>query len=403
MRYPLYRTVTITDLGRNERQHMNRRLTAVILCAVMLALAACGGKKEEKKETTAEAATVAAPVEVKKVEKYTPAVHEEGIYYVGIIQQADHEDLSLSSEGFRDRLSELMGEDVVVDYKVADGTAEDCDVIVDHFLQDKDDLIMACGTMALERAYAATKDVPIVGAAVTDFVIAGGVSSTNEPAGNVTGISDLPPMQSQAEYLLGVADGSRIGIVYCTGELNSGFQVKVLEKYLDDEGAEYEEYAFSDDKDIEAAITKACDECGTIFLPTDNMLARNMAAVKRISLEKGTKVFASTESMCKAGALAAYGIDYYELGCRTAHVACDIMTYYVDKAGDYADDEETRDSWYPGEVPIDRVRDTAGGYYNPVIAEKLGWTSNGSFSEVEVETEEEPAQENSGQDGTGKT
>ena len=124
MRHPLYRTVTITDLGRNERQHMNRRLTAVILCAVMLALAACGGKKEEKKETTAEAATVAAPVEVKKVEKYTPAVHEEGIYYVGIIQQADHEDLSLSSEGFRDRLSELMGEDVVVDYKVADGTAE---------------------------------------------------------------------------------------------------------------------------------------------------------------------------------------------------------------------------------------------------------------------------------------
>ena len=381
---------------------MNRRLTAVILCAAMLALAACGGKKEEKKETAAEAATVAAPAEVKKVEKYTPAVHEEGIYYVGIVQQADHDDLYLSSEGFRDRLSELMGEEVVIDYKVADGTAEDCDVIVDHFLQDKDDLIMACGTMALERAYAATKDVPIVGAAVTDFVIAGGVSSVNEPAGNVTGISDLPPMQSQAEYLLGVADGSRIGIVYCSGELNSGFQVKVLEKYLDDEGAEYDEYTFSDAKDIEAAITKACDECGTIFLPTDNMLARNMAAVKRISLEKGTKVFASTESMCKAGALAAYGIDYYELGCRTAHVACDIMTHYVDKAGDYADDEETRDSWYPGEVPIDRVRDTAGAYYNPVIAEKLDWTPGGSFDEVEVEAEEQPVPESSSQDSTGE-
>ena len=368
----------------------------------MLALAACGGKKEEKKETAAEAATVAAPAEVKKVEKYTPAVHEEGIYYVGIVQQADHDDLYLSSEGFRDRLSELMCEAVVIDYKVADGTAEDCDVIVDHFLQDKDDLIMACGTMALERAYAATKDVPIVGAAVTDFVIAGGVSSVNEPAGNVTGISDLPPMQSQAEYLLGVADGSRIGIVYCSGELNSGFQVKVLEKYLDDEGAEYDEYTFSDAKDIEAAITKACDECGTIFLPTDNMLARNMAAVKRISLEKGTKVFASTESMCKAGALAAYGIDYYELGCRTAHVACDIMTHYVDKAGDYADDEETRDSWYPGEVPIDRVRDTAGAYYNPVIAEKLDWTPGGSFDEVEVEAEEQPVPESSSQDSTGE-
>ena len=66
---------------------------------------------------------------------------------------------------------------------------------------------------------------------------------------------------------------------------------------------------FSGASDMEAAITKACDECGTIYLPTDNMLAMNMAAVKRISLEKGTKVFASTEGMCKAGALAAYGID----------------------------------------------------------------------------------------------
>ena len=75
---------------------------------------------------------------------------------------------------------------------------------------------------------AATKDVPIVGAAVTDFIIAGGVSSVSEPAGNVTGISDLPPMQSQRDYLLSVADGSRIGIVYCSNELGSGFQVKVL-------------------------------------------------------------------------------------------------------------------------------------------------------------------------------
>lgn len=379
---------------------MKKRLTAIILCAVMLALAACGGKSDNKKEAAAEETTAAAPVEVKKPEKYTPAVHEEGIYYIGIIQQADHEDLDLASSGFKTRLSELMGEDVVIDYKVADGTAEDCDVIVDHFLQDKDDLIMACGTMALERAYAATKDVPIVGAAVTDFVIAGGVSSVNEPAGNVTGISDLPPMQTQRDYLLDVADGSRIGIVYCKDELNSGFQVKVLEKYLDDDGAEYEEYTFTGASDIEAAITKACDECGTIYLPTDNMLATHMAAVKRISLEKGTKVFASTEGMCKAGALAAYGIDYYELGNRTAHVACDILTYWVDKPGDYADDEETQDEWYPGEVPIDRVRDTAGAYYNPVIAEKLGWESDGSYYEVEVQEEAEETKESSGQGST---
>ena len=379
---------------------MNKRVMAAALCFVMLAATACGGrKKEESSDKEQQNAAAAATVEEKAaVEKYTPAVHEEGKYYVGVIQQADHGALSLAAEGFRDHLSELLGDEVVLDEKVSDGTDEKTDEIIDHFIQDKDDLILAAGSGALRQAAAQTKDIPSIGAAVTDFIIAGGVSSVSEPAGNVTGISDLPPMQSQRDYLLSVADGSRIGIVYCSNELGSGFQVKVLEKYLDDDGAEYEEYTFSGASDMEAAITKACDECGTIYLPTDNMLAMNMAAVKRISLEKGTKVFASTEGMCKAGALAAYGIDYYELGCRTAHVACDIMTYWIDKPGDYADGEETQYSWYPGEIPIDRVRDTAAGYYNPVIAEKLGWTPDGSFDEVEVEDEPEAApQESSGQ------
>lgn len=381
---------------------MNRKLTAVFVCfAMVFALAACGGKSKKEEEAAA-AATEQAAEEVKKVEKYVPAVHEDGIYYVGLLQASDQEDLRLASEGFRSRLSELMGEEVVIDYKVADGTAEDCDVIIDHFLQDKDDLILAGGTLALERAYAATKDVPIVGAAVTDFLITGGVSSVNEPGANVTGISDLPPMESQRDYLVHVADGSRIGILYCNKEIGSSFQVKIMEKYLDDYGAEYEEYAFSGASDIEAAITKACEECGTVYLPADNMLAKNMASVKRISLEKGTRVFASTESMCKEGALAAYGIDYYELGKRTADMAYDVLVYWVDKPGDYADDEEAMEQGDPGEYPIDRVRDTAGAYYNPVIAEKLGWSSNWDFTELEVEEEkpQETPQQSSEEGGT---
>lgn len=370
---------------------MDRRLAAV-LCCVMLALTACGGKNDKSSEAATEESSTAKTEVVQAVEKYTPAVHEEGKYYVGIIQQSGHEALNLTSSGFRDHLSELMGEEVVIDYKVADGTKEDCDVIIDHFLQDNDDLILAAGTMALRQSYAATRDVPIVGAAVTDFILAGGVSSVNEPGENVTGISDLPPMQSQRDYLVQVADGSRIGIVYCSEEVNSGFQVKIMTQYLDDSGAEYEEYTFKDKTDLESVLGKACDECGTIYLPNDNTLAQNMDTVKRISLEKGTKVFASDESMCKAGALAAYGVDYYELGKRTADMAYDVMIYGIDKADDYNNEDDEADD-YEGrgdisKISIDRVRDTAGAYYNPEIAQKLDWTPDGSYTELEVEVEE---------------
>ena len=367
---------------------MNRKLTAAILCCVMAALTACGGK-DAKKETEEKAAEAVTEEAAEVVETYTPAVHEEGKYYVGIIQQSGHDALGRASQGFQDELKDLMGDDVEIDYKVADGTELGCDVIIDHFLQDKDDLIMAGGTLALRRAYNATKDVPIVAAGITDFLIAGGVSSVNEPGGNVTGISDLPPMQTQAEYLLNVAQGDTIGIVYCSNEVNSGFQVKLIKGYLDDEGAEYREYAFADDSGLESAVTKACEECGTLYLPNDDSLARNMSAVKRISLEKGTKVFASNESMCIDGALAAYGIDYYEMGKRTAEMAYDVMIYGIDKADEYnnedweADDYEERGDI--SKISIDRVRDTANAYYNPVIAEKLGWTPNGSYTAVEVE------------------
>ena len=369
---------------------MNRKLTIAALFCAMLALTACGGDKKKAEE---EAAAAAATEEVAQVEVYTPAVHEDGIYYVGLIQQSGHEALRLASEGFQDELYELMGDEVVIDYKVADGTELGCDLIIDHFMQDKDDLIMAGGTLALKRSYAATKDVPIVGTAVTDYIIAGGVSSYGEPGGNVTGFSDLPPMQTQRDYLLDVADGSRIGIVYCSEEINSCFQVKLMTSYLDDEDADYGEYSFRDAAQLESTLKKACEECGTLYLPNDNTLADNMDMVKRISLEKGTRVFASDESMCRAGALAAYGIDYYEMGKRTAEVVYDVLIYGIDKADEYnnedweADDYEERGDI--AKISIDRVRDTADAYYNPVIADKLGWTPGGSYEALDVEDTEE--------------
>ena len=100
------------------------------------------------------------------------------------------------------------------------------------------------------------------------------------------------------------------------------------------------------------------------------MLARNMDMVGRISLEKGTKVFGSDENMCKAGALASYGID-----------KPDNYNNEDDEADDYEDRGDI------SKISIDRMRDTAVAYYNPVIAEKLGWTPDGTYTAIEVEAE----------------
>ena len=284
---------------------MNRKLTTVILCCAMLALAACGGKKEKQAEEEQNTAAQTTKEEVAVPEKYTPAVHEDGKYYVGIIQQSGNESLTLAAEGFQDHLNELMGDEVVIDYQVA--------------------------------------------------------------------------------------DGGRIGIVYCSEEMNSGFQCKLMKSYLGDSGADYGEYTFRDESDMESVITKACEECGTIYLPNDDMLARNMDMVGRISLEKGTKVFGSDENMCKAGALASYGIDYYEMGKRTADIAYDVLVYGIDKPDNYNNEDDEADDYEDrgdiSKISIDRMRDTAVAYYNPVIAEKLGWTPDGTYTAIEVEAE----------------
>ena len=377
---------------------MNKRFTAVVLCCVLLAVTACGSKAKEdskKEEKPAEAATT----EVQAVEKYKPAVHEEGKYYVGIVQQADHEALSLSSEGFRDRLNELLGDEVEIDYQISDGTKEKSDVIVDHFLQDKDDLIMAGGTDALRCCVAATTDVPIVGTAVTDFIIAGGVSSIGEPGGNVTGISDLPPMVTQRDLLVQLnSDGGQIGLLFCGEEANSQFQCKLMEKYLDDGGHEWKEYAFSGSGDMEEVIKKACSESSVLYLPNDNTLAVNMETVNKHALESGTKVFTSDGSMCKKGGLVSYGVDYYELGVEAADMAYEVLVY-GNMEYDEEEEEENEDRGDIAKISIERVSETASAWYNPVVAEALGWTPTDTYSELDVERPqdqeaEKPAEEN---------
>ncbi len=367
---------------------MKKRLLAGLLCGVMLAAVGCGSSNkdvQEQEETEA--------VEEQEEQTYTPAAHESGKYYVGIIQQADHEALSEVAEGFQEELSALLGVQVVFDYQVADGTKEGCQEIVDKFVMDQDDMIIAEGTMALSIAADATTEIPILGAAVTDFIAAGAVSSTGEPGRNVTGISDLPPMSTQEDYLVEMlGTEEKVGIVYSSLEANAIFEVSLIEEYLKDDNVDYEVYTFTNTEEIQSTIERAMDETDVIYLPTDNTLAVNMDVIKQASLDKEVPVFTSDENMCKLGGVLTYGIDYRVLGERTADMAYDILLYDADDedsdSGSTSDEtaEEDDDTGNIEKTAIDRVRDTAVLKYNPEMAELLGYTP--PYSAVAIEMEE---------------
>ena len=391
-----------------QRAAHSARFLAVLMAVIVTALTACGGAGSDKKEESAAAAqTQEAPEKKEEKKPYTPAVHEEGKLYVGILQQADHGALNETSRGFEDQLRELMGDKVVIDHRIADGSKAGCDEIAAQILADGDDLILAEGSGALQSASEATKDVPIVGAAVTDFIVAGGVSSVDEPGGNVSGISDLPPMETQKDALRALMDyEGTVGVVFGSGEKGARFQAELMEKYLDDDGTDWIEYRFSDEKEMRTVLEQACDECSALYLPSDNILAMNMSVVKEISIEKGVRVFTSEKYMCSEGGLATISVDYYELGVRAADMAYDALVYGTEKGRDLfsieesEDDEEDDDRGDLGKTPIDRVKDTAAGYYNPVVADALGWVPTGEYAPLEVEDSAQdgkngdPAEEN---------
>ena len=310
------------------------KMTATMMVAAM-ALTACGGSTE-------------APVE--------EAASGEA-YTIGIVQQLEHPALDAATKGFQDKLTELLGEEnVVFDYQNAQGEQTNCTTIATKFVSNNVDLIMANATTALQSAAAATADIPIVGTSVTDYVTAGVVDSNEAPGKNVTGASDLAPVDQQIALLLKlVPDAKKVGIVYCSAEPNSEFQSKLAQAELDKAGIAWAEYTAADSNEVQSVVTKAVSECDVLYVPTDNTMANNTEIIKNIAVPAGIPVIAGEEGICSGCGLATLSISYYDLGVKAAEMAYEIL---VNGAN-------------PAEMPIEYVSDGITAKYNPEIAEAL--------------------------------
>ena len=188
------------------------------------------------------------------------------------------------------------------------------------------DLIMANATTALQACAAATADIPVVGTSVTDYVTAGVVESNDAPGRNVTGTSDLAPVDRQIELLLElVPDAKKAGILYCSSEANSVYQAEKAEEALKAEKIEVECYTVADSNDIQQVVTKMSDSCDVIYIPTDNTIANNMEGVKNITVPAGIPVICGEENMCAVGGLATLSISYYNIGYNAGLMAYEIL------------------------------------------------------------------------------
>ena len=286
---------------------MKKLLTLILALAMALSLVACGSsdKKDDSGEKT---------------------------YTVGVVQLVQHEALDAATKGFTDALKEALGDKVNVVVKNASGDSNTCGTIVNGFLADNVDLIMANATPALQAAASATSTVPILGTSVTDYATALEITDwTGTVGGNISGTSDLAPLDQQVAMLQELfPNAKKVGMLFCSSEPNSKYQVDEVTKLLSNAGITCTEFAFTDSNDVSSVTQKACDASDVLFIPTDNTAASNTEAIANVVLASNTPVIAGESGLCKGCGVATLSIDYYELGKITGQMAAKILTGEAD-------------------------------------------------------------------------
>lgn len=260
---------------------------------------------------------------------------ESKVYTVGICQLVQHDALDAATQGFKDALIEKLGEEnIKFDEQNAAGDSATCSVITNQFVADGVDLIMANATPALQAATSATGDIPIVATSVTDYATALDIAEWTGTTGiNVTGTADLAPLEDQAKMIKElVPDAKTVGLLYCSAEANSKYQITTIEGYLDEMGIAYKEYSCADSNDVALVTETACAECDVLYIPTDNTMASSTENINNIAEPAGIPVIAGEEGICKGCGIATLSIDYYSLGYKAGEMAYEILVNDADPA-----------------------------------------------------------------------
>ena len=284
-------------------------LAAAAACLMVAGLAACGN------------------------EPSTPSNPDEKVFQIGIVQLAEHPALDEATRGFKEFLTEKLGDKVQFNVQNAQGEQTNCTTIVNQFVSSKVDLIMANATNAVKAAREATSDIPVVGTSVTDYVSSGLVASNEAPGANVTGASDMNPVNVQVQLMKTLCpEVKTVGIVINSGEENSAIQAEEAKTAFEAEGFAVKIYSVADTNEIQTVVTAACNEVDAFYEPTDNLIAANVPTMSNITTAAGKPVICGEGGMCESGFLATYAISYYELGRAAGEQAYNILVNGADPA-----------------------------------------------------------------------
>ena len=309
-----------------------KKLVAMLMAAMLLlSLAACGAPADD--DAAADAADDTAADTADDTADAADDAAADDKFVVGVCQLMPHEALDAATQGFVDALEEALGkENVDIRVEVAAGDTATCAPIVNAFVADGVDLIMANATPALQAAAAATSDIPILGTSVTEYGVALDIADFNGTVGgNISGTSDLAPLDQQAAMLNEwFPDAETVGLLYCSAEANSQYQVDTVQTELEALGYTCTQYPFSDSNEIQAVAQKAADESDVIYIPTDNTIAGATGIVDAICQPAGVPVIAGEEGICKGCGVATLTISYYDLGVTTGGMAAAILTGEAD-------------------------------------------------------------------------
>lgn len=344
-----------------------KKLLALALAGTMtLSLAACGGSKADTTTTD----TAAAEETTETADTADAASTDGQAYTIGICQLVQHEALDAATQGFKDAVEEGLGKDnVTFEEQNASGDSATCATIINQFVSDNVDLILANATPALQAAAQGTDTIPVLGTAVTEYGVALDIDNFDGLVGtNVSGTSDLAPLDQQAAMLQELfPDAKNVGLLYCSAEANSQYQVDTVQAVLEKLGYTCKQYSFSDSNDLASVATTAANESDVMYLPTDNTVASNTEIVRNICEPAGVPIIAGEEGICAGCGVATLSISYYDLGVATGKMAVKILTGEANVS----------------EMPIEYAPEFTKKY-NPELAEAMGVTIPDDYAAIEI-------------------
>ena len=336
---------------------MKKKLVSLLLSAAMcLSLAACGQKDTPSGNSGSGSGAAAGSGSAAQTK-----------YKVGICQLVQHVALDAATQGFIDALNEALPGQVEIENKNASGEANNCGTIVNGFVSEGVDLILANATPALTAAASATADIPILGTSITAYGVALDISDFNGTVGgNISGTSDLADLEKQADMITEwFPETQKVGLLFCSAEPNSLYQVQEVAKYLSAKGIETQEFAFTDTNDVTAVTQAAADYADVVYVPTDNTAASNTEAIANVLVPAKVPAICGEEGICAGCGVATLSISYYDLGVTTGKMAAKILTGEADIST----------------MPVEFTEATPK--YNAAMCETLGITPLDGYEAIE--------------------